>query len=266
MVTKGTAESGGVRDNAPSWPVARTYTGGDLARISLPVGGIGTGTVGFGGRGQFRDWELENHPSKGLTSALTFFACRVAGSGVPAQARIMEGALLDEEVEGWQGSPAPLAGMPRFAECEFQASYPFGRVVLTDPHFPVDVSITAFNPLLPGNPEDSGLPLAAFRVTLTSRADTPVTADVMFSVETMVGHSLRAASEPSRPQIDARSGPRSGRVSHLRRGDGRPARGMGDSLCRRRRQRLMGRANLGHGKVESGTVRDVAGIRRDGSA
>ena len=57
-----------VADQAESWPVARSYTGADLHRISLPLGGIGTGTVGFGGRGQFRDWELENHPSKGLTS------------------------------------------------------------------------------------------------------------------------------------------------------------------------------------------------------
>jgi len=194
-------------NTAQDWPVARTYAGRDLARISLPLGGIGTGTVGFGGRGQFRDWELENRPSKGLTSPLTFFACRVRGATVPAQARILEGALFDEEVEGWQGSPAPLAGLPRFAGCEFQATYPFGRAVLSDPHFPVQVSVTAFNPLAPGDPELSGLPLAAFRVILTSRADEPVSADVMFSVETMVGHALRARGGASDPAAAARSAP-----------------------------------------------------------
>jgi non-lysosomal glucosylceramidase len=188
------------------WPVARTYSGPDLTRISLPLGGIGTGTVGFGGRGQFRDWELENHPSKGLTSPLTFFACRVQGESVPAQARIAEGALFDEEVEGWQGSPAPLAGLPRFAGCEFGAAYPFGRVMLSDPAFPVQVSVAAFNPLIPGDAEASGLPLAAFRITLTSRADEPLSAEVMFSVETMVGHALRAAGQPSRPDVATRSG------------------------------------------------------------
>jgi non-lysosomal glucosylceramidase len=184
-----------------SWPVARGYAGRDLARISLPLGGIGTGTVGFGGRGQFRDWELENHPAKGLTSPLTFFACRVAGAGVPAQARILEGALPDEEIEGWQGSPAPLAGLPRFGSCEFQAGYPFGRVVLSDPEFPVQVTVTAVNPLVPGDAEASGLPLASFRVTLTSQADSPVDVDVMFSIETLVGHSLRAAGLPSNPVV-----------------------------------------------------------------
>ena len=188
-----------------SWPVARSYTGRDLARISLPLGGIGTGTVGFGGRGQFRDWELENHPAKGLTSPLTFFACRVAGMGVPSQARILEGALLDDEIEGRQGSPAPLAGLPRFASCEFQACYPFGRVVLSDPEFPVRVTVTAVSPLVPGDAEASGLPLASFRIMLTSLADSQVDVDVMFSVETMVGHSLRAAGLRSNPVVVPRS-------------------------------------------------------------
>src|SRR6266566_2710972 len=195
-------------NTAQDWPVARTYAGRDLARISLPLGGIGTGTVGFGGRGQFRDWELENRPSKGLTSPLTFFACRVRGATVPAQARILEGALFDEEVEGWQGSPAPLAGLPRFAGCEFQATYPFGRAVLSDPHFPVQVSVTAFNPLAPGDPELSGLPLAAFRVILTSRADEPVSADVMFSVVAVAVNKLRArggASDPADAAMDDRN-------------------------------------------------------------
>ena len=182
-----------------TWPVARTYAGRELTRVSLPLGGIGTGTVGFGGRGQFRDWELENHPSKGLTFPLTFFACRVRGAG----ARVMEGPLPDEEVQGWQGSPAPLAGLPRFAGCRFEAAYPFGRVVLSDPSFPVEVSVSAFNPLVPGDAGASGLPLAAFRVTLTSRAPGELDADVMFSVENMVGHSLAVRA----PSVSARSAP-----------------------------------------------------------
>src|ERR1700689_3055100 len=104
----------------PSWPVARTYRGDDRVRVSLPVGGIGTGTVGFGGRAQFRDWELENHPSKGLKSELTFLACRVTGASTAPQARLLEGALFDEEVEGEIGSRASLAGLPRFFEGEFE--------------------------------------------------------------------------------------------------------------------------------------------------
>jgi len=190
---------------APGWPVARSYSGRDRLRISLPLGGIGTGTVGFGGRGQFRDWELENHPSKRLTAPLTFFACRVAGAGAPPRARVLEGALFDEEVEGWTGSEAPLAGLPRFASCEFDAAYPFGRVVLSDPDFPVQATVEAFNPFSPGDADVSGLPLAVFRVVLTSLADDDLQASIMFSAEALTGHSLRARGEPSRPVAESRS-------------------------------------------------------------
>jgi non-lysosomal glucosylceramidase len=120
-----------VRTRNAGWPVARRYLGADRVRVSLPVGGIGTGSVGFGGRGQFRDWELENHPSKGLLSELTFLACHVRGATTAPAARVLEGALFDEEVEGALGSPAPLAGLPRFAECEFETTYPFGTTSVT---------------------------------------------------------------------------------------------------------------------------------------
>jgi uncharacterized protein (DUF608 family) len=189
------------------WPVARRYLGGDRARISLPVGGIGTGTVGFGGRGQLRDWELENHPSQGLTAPLTFLACRVAGAETPAAARVLEGALFDDEIAGAQGATAPLAGLPRFAECEFQACYPFGRVILSDPRFPVRASVEAWNPLVPGDEEASGLPLAVLRVGITSLASEPLSLSLMLSAEALVGHSLRALRASSRPVVAGRSAP-----------------------------------------------------------
>jgi uncharacterized protein (DUF608 family) len=190
-----------------TWPVARTYTGADRVHISLPLGGIGTGTVGFGGRGQFRDWELENHPSKGLTAPLTFFACRTSGPGLATQARILEGALFDDEVEGWQGAGGPLAGIPRFSECVFETTYPMGRVRLADPALPIEVELEAFNPFCPGGEAESSKPLAIFRVTVRSTHHAPVDVNLMFSVEALVGHTLRAAGLPSRPVVQRQTGP-----------------------------------------------------------
>jgi non-lysosomal glucosylceramidase len=203
----GHGNEAGVPVSAPDadWPVAHRYLGRDRLRISLPLGGIGTGTVGLGGRGQLRDWELENHPSKGRTAPLSFLACQVSGEGLAPQARILEGALFDEEVQGWTGSEAPLAGIPRFADCEFQATYPFGRVVLSDPGFPLAARVEAVSPLAPGDAEVSGQPLAIFRVVLSSRASQPVEASVMFSVEALTGHALRAAGQPSRPAAEPRT-------------------------------------------------------------
>src|ERR1700679_1477937 len=192
-------------EQVESWPVARSYTGPDRNRISLPVGGIGTGTVGFGGRGQFRDWELENHPSKGLSSGLTFLSiwCREAG-GEPV-ARVLEGALFDQEVEGEQGSRAPVAGLPRFRNCHYEATYPFGRAVLSDERVPVHASVEVFNPLVPGDEEVSGLPIAIVTVALESDAVQPVDCSVMFSCEALTGHTARHAGLASRPVAERRS-------------------------------------------------------------
>ncbi len=183
----------------------KVYRGRERVCISLPVGGIGTGTIGFGGRGQLRDWEIENRPAKGQLAPLTFLACRVSGAGVPATARILEGALFDEEIGGEQGSPAPLAGLPRFAECEFQAAYPFGRVLLSDPAVPVRASVEAWNPLVPGDEDASGLPLAVLEVAITSLASEPLDLSLLLSVEAFPGHRARAAGAASSPVVSVAS-------------------------------------------------------------
>ena len=63
------------------WPVLTTYDQDHLARIALPLGGIGTGTVSLGGRGDLRDWELVNRPAKGFVPQYTFFALNVKSAG-----------------------------------------------------------------------------------------------------------------------------------------------------------------------------------------
>ena len=48
------------------WPVLRTYDGDHLHRIALPLGGIGTGTISLGGRGEIRDhYQIMNEPASG---------------------------------------------------------------------------------------------------------------------------------------------------------------------------------------------------------
>ena len=176
-----------------SWPVLRSYRGRQRRAISLPLGGMATGSVGFGGRGQFRDWELENHPAKGSTAGGTFLACRASGPGVGPKAFILEGELFPEEVEGALGSGAPVAGLPRFEHCLFETAYPYGRVTLSDDEAPVGAVVEAWSAFVPGDEEASGLPVAMVRVTLQSKCAVPLETTVMFSVEDVVGHRLRSA-------------------------------------------------------------------------
>ena len=45
------------------WPVLKHYDAQHLYQIALPLGGIGTGTVSLGGRGELRDWEIMSYGS-----------------------------------------------------------------------------------------------------------------------------------------------------------------------------------------------------------
>src|SRR5260370_96600 len=60
----------------------RRFTKESLREIAFPLGGIGTGTVSLGGRGDFRDWEIFNRPNKGGVLPFTFVALHVSGGGL----------------------------------------------------------------------------------------------------------------------------------------------------------------------------------------
>ena len=176
--------------------------------ISLPVGGIGTGTIGIGGRGQLRDWEVQNHPAKGSLAPGTFLAVRAAGTGVVPQARVLEGDLFPEEYEGALGSPAPQAGLPRFSRCAFEAAYPLARVRLEDDHFPLSAIIEVFNPMVPGDLASSSLPLAIWRVLLRNNSEHPLETSLMLSVANFIGARLRHdGRDDSRPVARTKSAP-----------------------------------------------------------
>ncbi len=174
----------------PDWPSLRIYDADHLARIALPIGGIGTGTVSLGGRGDLRDFELMNRPAKGFVpagAAAPFFAVWVREAGRPAATRVLEGPLPAEALEGSHGSAAPNAGLPRFQHAAFATAYPFGRVMLADPELPIEADLKVMNPLVPADTETSGLPIAVFRIELRNRSRQAVEAAVCASLPNHIG-------------------------------------------------------------------------------
>ena len=148
-------------DAAP--PPGRSFAGTALAQIAFALGGIGTGTVSLGGRGQLQDWELFNRPNKGSTLALTFCALRAQPLGGQAVSKILERQLLPP-FKGACGVPrSTLPGLPRFEEVLFRGAYPFAWVEFQDRDMPVRVTLEAFNPFIPMNVADSSIPGAIFR-------------------------------------------------------------------------------------------------------
>jgi uncharacterized protein (DUF608 family) len=169
------------------WPILTSYDQDHLTRIAMPIGGIGTGTVSLGGRGQLLDWEIQNRPNKGGTGAENyglrdygasslFVLYAKSADGEPVL-RALEGAL-EPPYEGSHGSVAGFHGVPRFRECEFHAAYPLGQVTLNDPTVPLSVRLEAFNPLIPGDADRSGIPMACLRYVLNNSSDQDIEATV----------------------------------------------------------------------------------------
>ena len=168
-------------------PVLTQYDGKHLARIAMPIGGIGTGTVSLGGRGDLRDWEIVNRPAKGFIPRNSFFALYAKADGNPPVVRALEGRIEPSQYEGSHGCEAADAGLPRFRDCSFGAAYPFGQVSLSDPDVPVNVRIEAFNPFVPCDADASGIPVAVLRFALMNRTTRSVAASVCGSVQNFIG-------------------------------------------------------------------------------
>lgn len=138
------------------WPALKHYDSGHLQQIALPLGGIGTGTVSLGGRGELRDWEIMNVPAKGYSTVTPgnnapFFAINIRGCGDTPVSALLCGPLYDNEYLHYEGRPVNHHGLPRFSSASFDAAYPFGQVNLSDDDMPVEVRIKGFNPLIPGD-------------------------------------------------------------------------------------------------------------------
>jgi len=180
------------RTLALEWPWLKQYDSDHLQRIALPLGGIGTGTVSLGGRGDLRDWEIMNRPAKGFTPANSgrthpSFILNVQTKDGESITRLLEGPLEANEYEGDVGSHAANHGLPRFRQARFAVAYPLGQVYLSDVDVPVKVRLQAFNPLVPVDTEISGLPVAVMRYTLTNRTDEPLQVSVCGSLPNYIG-------------------------------------------------------------------------------
>ncbi len=174
------------------WPTLKHYDGQHLQRIALPLGGIGTGTVSLGGRGELCDWEIMNIPAKGYSTVTMgnnapFFAIYTRPQGGVAQTTLLTGPLYTSEYLHYEGRGVNHHGMPRFESASFDAAYPFGQVNLSDEQLPVSVKIKGFNPLIPSEAELSGMPIAILSYEVTNTSDKTLDVAVCGSARNFVG-------------------------------------------------------------------------------
>jgi len=161
------------------------YRGAKTSQISFPLGGIGTGCIGLAGNGRLIDWEIFNRPNKGSVNGFSHFAIRAERDDQVIDTRILHGdmhAPYQGELQGaifnsfgWGPRREYLTGLPHFKEVAFRGEYPLAELTFEDESFPGEVKLTAFNPFIPLNDHDSGIPAAFFELSVTNPTDAPLT-------------------------------------------------------------------------------------------
>ncbi len=156
------------------------YQGDQLQRLIFPLGGIGTGTFWLHGSGRLVNWQIFNNIQKDSGVDDTFFAVRIEQEGHEPVVRVLQ-----------QDDVGPFPGIK---EIRFVGQYPVATVTFDDPALPVELTLEAFNPMIPLNERDSGIPCAVFTVRAKNRSDTPVRVSLLASLQNAVGHAGKGSS------------------------------------------------------------------------
>lgn len=161
-------------------PFNSAYAGAYLDHVAFPLGGIGAGMVCLEGTGALSHVSLRNRPE--IYHEPCVFAA-ISIKNQPKLARVLEGPVPGRKIFGpagtGNGAGGTTYGLPRFAEASFRTRFPFGMIILSDAHIPLEVEITGWSPFEPGDSDNSSLPVAALEYRFNNRSQSAV--DAVFS-------------------------------------------------------------------------------------
>lgn len=142
---------------------------------AFPIGGIGTGTISLDACGQLTDFEIFNHPDKGCRIPYQLMAMHIEGDGVN-DTRALKARPVPAYESSFGHHRSWLYGLPQFKASSQRVRYPFCEIEFEQPDYPVEVSLTAMNPLIPLNVHDSAIPAMLMRYHVRNVSDRPLTA------------------------------------------------------------------------------------------
>jgi uncharacterized protein (DUF608 family) len=155
----------------------RTYSGDRVTQIAMPIGGLGAGCVCMNGYGGLQDFSVRTRPeSTALPEQFTSDSPEAAFAilhikGDKPATKLVEGPfpafkIFDQGLQGQGLRRGGFEGFPRFARSTFEGRFPFGTALLSDPALPLEVRVVGWNPFIPLDDKNSGIPCAILEYTL----------------------------------------------------------------------------------------------------
>lgn len=169
------------------------YKGKYTKEISFPLGGIGTGSLGLAGNGSLIDWEMFNRPNRCSVNEYSHFAIKAERHNKVVDARILNGDIQKDFMgtpyashhHSWGYGHGPnrttLAGMAHFQDVCFNGEFPIAEIDFHEEKMPAQIRLTAFNPFIPCDCENSSIPAAFFNWEITNTSDETYDYTIAFS-------------------------------------------------------------------------------------
>ena len=148
----------------------------------MPLGGIGAGSICLNGYGGLQDFAIRTRPEttalpEGFSSDSPEAAFAVLHiKGASSITKLIEGPfpafkIFDQGLQGQGLRRGGFEGFPRFQKCTFRGEYPFAEARFTDSSVPLEVTLLGWNPFIPLDDKNSGIPSVILEYSLrnTSR-------------------------------------------------------------------------------------------------
>ena len=148
------------------------YTGEYLNKVAFPIGGIGAGMLCLEGSGAWSHLSVKNRPDV-YNEPLVFAAIHI--KGIKNATKVLQGPVPKWKVFGPEGTGNGKRersfGLPRFDNASFLARFPFGIIELEDDDIPMEVKITGWSPFIPGDEDNSSLPVGAMEYSFKNNSN-----------------------------------------------------------------------------------------------
>jgi len=192
IINAETEQNSGQTENANE-PIASTrkyngeYTKEFLSRVAFPMGGIGAGMICMEGTGALSHVSIKNRPD--IFNEPTIFAAIVV-KGKTNGAKILEGPVPDWKKFGQRdagnGAGGATTGLPRFRNASFLSRFPFGYLDISDNDLPLKIKVTGWSPFIPGDDNNSSLPVAALEYHFVNSGTASIDAIFSFNSKNFV--------------------------------------------------------------------------------
>ena len=179
-------------------PTIYAKTRNELRYIGMPVGGICCGCVYVGGDGRLWLWDIFNQNQAGVVTKI--LPIKLESFNLK-EINNVEGTLylepLTEASPFQQGFALSITYEGKtivkrllqddWDEVTFEAAYPVATIRYTAQGLPLEVTLEAFSPFIPGNAQDSGLPATIQAISLKNTSPgSPLSVEIMGWMENKV--------------------------------------------------------------------------------